>query len=124
MSTDITYTAAVSEFGERMARMEGKLDTGLAEVTGAVNTLNQSIRNSDRARLTEATEVRKDLADHEERIRRHDRDITAVATRTAHVEATAVTPRQLWGAVFSAIGGAGGLVFLWNTVANALATNQ
>lgn len=102
-----------------MARLEGKLDTGLAQLTGAVNTLTQSIDNSDRARLAEAAEVHEHLADHESRLRDLDKDIGKLAARLAHMEAVSVTPKKLWGVVLGAIGGAAGLAAFINAISTA-----
>ncbi|MFW7414767.1 hypothetical protein [Demequina sp. SO4-18] len=69
MTTDRTYTEAVSEFGERMARLEGKLDTGLAKMSGSLDTLTQAVEAGNAARAAESAELRKDVDDHEHRVR-------------------------------------------------------
>lgn len=90
MTAERTYTEAVSEFGEGMARLEGKLDTGMAKLEGALNTLTQAVESGNAARVAEAANLRKDVDDHETRIR------TLEDRRT-------ITPLGLWSVVLGAI---------------------
>lgn len=67
--TDKSYTEAMAEVGTQMARLEGKLDTGLAELNGSVKALTTVVEAGNQARIDEARELRKDVDDHETRIR-------------------------------------------------------
>jgi hypothetical protein len=91
VSTDKTYTEAVSEFGRQMAELRGEVTTGLTELRGAVNNLTTIVESGNAARVAEHAEVRKDVDDHEHRIRALE------ARRT-------ITPRELWGVVSGVAG--------------------
>jgi hypothetical protein len=95
--SDPTYTETVTQ-------LRGDMREGFAEIKGQLSGLTQAVEASNRARIAEAEELRKDVDDHEERIRQQDRDINRVATRVAHVEATSVTPRKLWGVAAGLLG--------------------
>ncbi len=116
MTADRTYTEAVSEFGERMARMEGKLDTGLAELTGSIKELTVLTKASDEARVAQSTIHSKDIESVKEQQRQLDKDNGALATRISHVEATSVTLKQLLGGIAVAIGAAVGLMQLLDRI--------
>lgn len=110
--TDRTYTEAVAEFGEGMARLEGKLDKGMAEVKGAITNLTTAVEAGNAARIAEAAELRKDVDDHEMRLRKNAEDIADLKARPA------ITPKGMWAAVLGGgtllIGAAGVIVNIIN----------
>jgi exonuclease VII small subunit len=115
MTTDRTYTEAVSEFGQVVARLEGKFDTGMAELKGSINTLTQAVELGNAARVAEVADLRKDVDDHEVRIRElareHTADISNARSEIAKIRARPhVTPKGMWAAIASGLTMAGVLV--------------
>lgn len=99
-ATDRTYTEAVSEFGRQMAELRGEVTTGLTKLEGAMANLTTIVEAGNAARINEAAELRKDVDDHETRMRRLE-------------ERRTITPRELWGVVSGAAGIAIAIVALF-----------
>lgn len=74
-----TYTETVSN-------LRGDMREGFAELKGEISSLRQSIDAGNTARITETFELRKDVDDHETRIRSVEQRKT-------------VAPMTLWGIV-------------------------
>lgn len=84
--TDKSYTEAMAEVGTQMAELRGEVTTGLAEVKGSITALTAVVEAGNSARIAENAEMRKDVDDHEGRLR------VLEARRT-------ITPRELWSVV-------------------------
>jgi len=83
-----SYTDTVSD-------LRGDMREGFARIGGEIHGLRQSIEASNRTHASEANELRKDVDDHESRIRRHGDHIALLYARPH------VTPKGMWGVSLS-----------------------
>lgn len=105
MTGDRTYTEAMAEVGTQMAEMRGEFKTGLAELSGAVKTLTTTVEAGNAARMAESAELRKDVDDHELRLREAAADRARIRDENAEIRRELaevrnlprITPKGAWG---------------------------
>ena len=83
-----SYTDTVSD-------LRGDMREGFARIEGEIHGLRQSIEAGNRAHVADANELRKDVDDHEARLRRHGDHIALLYARPH------VTPKGMWGVSLS-----------------------
>ena len=86
-----TYTETVSN-------LRGDMREGFARIEGEIHGLRQSIEAGNRAHAADANELRKDVDDHEFRLRRHDDRLSTLDSRPH------ITPKGMWGVSISVAG--------------------
>lgn len=87
--SDPTYKEVLAEVGQRMAELEGKLDTGIARLEGQIHLLTQAVQAGNLARTEADERAERRHEDHEARLR-------AVEKRPT------VSPAQLWAVAVGA----------------------
>ena len=75
-----------------VATLRGEMREGFARIDGRLETLTHAIEAANAARAAETAELRKDVDDHESRLRTQAEDIVAVKA----IADKAVTPAKLW----------------------------
>ena len=83
-----SYTDTVSD-------LRGDMREGFARIEGEIHGLRQAIESSNRAHVADANELRKDVDDHEFRLRRHDDRLATLDSRPH------ITPKGMWGVSLS-----------------------
>jgi len=82
---------------ELVIELRGEMREGFAEIKGEIKALAQVVVSGNDARAAETSELRKDVDDHEDRIRALEAKPT-------------VTPKGLWAVVVSVVTVAGTVI--------------
>lgn len=75
-----------------VATLRGEMREGFARIDGRLETLTHAIEAANAARAAETAELRKDVDDHETRLRMQGDELAKVKA----IAEKAVTPAKLW----------------------------